>query len=133
MGRPLMCCILLGYHIAALVDATIQLAYVSLQTLSPSRLMGIRFQRCLLSWSTPRTILWVKNEFTYLLKIIDQASNIMQLSPDLAKGLVTAIWKDPSWKMEKWAKKNARELLAPLSRHVRVDAVPLATVNHVWE
>lgn len=73
------------------------------------------------------------------LKIINQATSIMQLNSDFAKGLVSGIQKDPSWKMEKFSEKDVKELLEPLARQVQMAAVrqdrrkgALSTINRLW-
>lgn len=72
-------------------------------------------------------------------QIIDQALSIMQLNSAFAKGLVVAIWKGPSWQIKKWLKKDIKELLDPLLRHLRADVVgckyceeALTTINWFW-
>lgn len=55
------------------------------------------------------------------LNILKNASNIFLLGLAFARGLVTAICKDPSWAMAQCSKKDVAEALAPISRHVCAD------------
>lgn len=46
-----------------------------------------------------------------------------ELGSAFAQGLIAFIRKDKSWGISNWSKQDVRELLAPLSRHVRGDGV----------
>lgn len=73
------------------------------------------------------------------LEIVQQASNLFQLSSAFSQGLVTAIKQDKSWEIVKWTKEDVRKLLAPLSRHISADRLgrnrregALSTINRQW-
>lgn len=80
-----------------------------------------------------------KKRVQIYLELVDQVSNILSLGSDFARGLVKAVRNDKSWDMVRWSKKNVKDLLAPLKRHIRADDVgrkrrdgALSTINHHW-
>lgn len=63
----------------------------------------------------------------------------MEFNSSIAKELENSIRSDPSWKLENWSRKDINELLLPLSRHVKADAVgrqrrkaALLIINNAW-